>query len=103
MVFGYEELAFDSVTIVSESVCRVICFVPGIKIYSLPDVDSDEDEEYKLQVRIKPNPGFIPLSRWPNLGRASPLQFVEQTQWWRWPGKKCGAGNNPIYFSSKDS
>ena len=23
----------------------------GIKIYSLPDVDSDEDEEYKLQVR----------------------------------------------------
>ena len=22
----------------------------GIKIYSLPDVDSDEDEEYKLQV-----------------------------------------------------
>ena len=25
--------------------------VLGIKIYSLPDVDSDEDEEYKLQVR----------------------------------------------------
>ena len=24
--------------------------ISGIKIYSLPDVDSDEDEEYKLQV-----------------------------------------------------
>ena len=27
----------------------------GIKIYSLPDVDSDEDEEYKLQVRSWPD------------------------------------------------
>jgi septin 2 len=25
----------------------------GIKIYSLPDCDSDEDEEYKLQVFIQ--------------------------------------------------
>ena len=24
----------------------------GIKIYNLPDCDSDEDEEYKLQVKV---------------------------------------------------
>ena len=48
-------MAFNHVTKLSEIVCRVICSLPGIKIYSLPDVDSDEDEEYKLQVCIKPN------------------------------------------------
>jgi hypothetical protein len=31
----------------------------GIKIYSLPDCDSDEDEEYKLQVFTQHNQDII--------------------------------------------
>ena len=73
---------------------KLILPISGIKIYSLPDVDSDEDEEYKLQVKIRLVLILLQnqILRWPNWGRASPLQFVEQMQWWKLLERRLGAG-----------
>ena len=41
---------FVTLTNLKKKLPKLILPISGIKIYSLPDVDSDEDEEYKLQV-----------------------------------------------------